>query len=252
MVIRLPSQYKLIKRDQVTSTNKVAREWAAKGEDMAPDGTIIWASEQTEGRGRRGRTWHSPPGNLYFSMILRPEIPLSQAGELGFVTSLALNDCLGTLSPAGHDISCKWPNDILLNGKKVAGLLLETESPGKQLDALIVGIGVNVASHPEGTEFPATSLRYEQFSSTVEETLAGFCKSFLNWTHRWLEEGFTPVRKNWLWRAKGMGEEITVRLANDTLHGRFKDIDETGALILQTDSGNKVIHSGDVFFGEGK
>jgi len=252
--VRLPTVYNLIELDQVDSTNKVAKVYADKGEDVYPDGTIIWAKEQTEGRGRRGRTWHSPPGNLYISLILRPEIPLKRAGEFGFIASLALSDSLGTLSPAGHEIFCKWPNDILLNDKKVAGLLMESHTHptlgGEHLDWLVLGIGVNIISHPEDTDFPATSLRFEQWSSTVEEALTGFSKSFLNWTNRWLNEGFEPVRKNWLWRAKGKGEPITVRLPNETISGRFIDLNEYGALVLETETGIETIHSGDVFFGQ--
>lgn len=246
---RLPSVYNLISLDSVGSTNDEARELARQGEDVAPDGTLVWAREQTAGRGRRGRKWSSPAGNLYTSLILRPDVPARDAAQLSFVAALALFDALGTLSEPGHQVHLKWPNDVLLQEKKVAGLLLESESSGDATpEWIIVGMGLNVGWHPEDTDFPATSLRFEHWSTTVEEALQAYARSFMLWANRWLDEGFDPVRKNWLWRAMGVGEAIEVRLETQTLNGVFKDLDADGALVLEQDGETRRIAAGDVYF----
>ncbi len=248
----LPSVYKLVSLDVVDSTNDEARRLAAEGEETAPDGTIIWAEEQTAGRGRRGREWVSPPGNLYCSLVLRPGVPAAKAAELGFVAALAIYDALGTIGEPGHQVHCKWPNDILLNDHKVAGILLEAETVGGPGDSnipewVILGLGVNVGVFPGDTDFPATSFRAESLNATVIDCLNAFARHFLKWTNAWLEDGFAPIRKNWLWRCHGLGEEIEVRLEGETLKGVFTDLDEDGALLLKTGDGMRKITAGDVF-----
>jgi len=246
---RLPSVYNLVSLETVTSTNDEARKLAAQGEEAAPDGTIVWALEQTAGRGRRGRQWTSPKGNLYTSLILRPEVPAREAAQLSFVAALGLYDSLGTLSDPGHQIHMKWPNDILLQEKKVAGILLESESSGDGgLDWVIVGVGLNVASYPEDAAYPATSLRAENWPTTVDQALEAYARSFLGWANRWVEEGFQPVRKTWLQRCMGLGEPLEVRLETETITGIFKDMDEDGALVLDQDGTERRIAAGDVYF----
>lgn len=247
---RLPAAYNLIALESVGSTNEEAKRLAAEGEVVAPDGTLVWAREQTAGRGRRGRTWISPPGNLYTSLVLRPEVPVQRMAELSFVAALAVYDALGSLGEPGHQVHLKWPNDILLNDKKVAGLLLETESAGKGEGAgwVVLGMGLNVGWHPDDSEFPATSLRYEEWPTTVEQALEAYARSFMMWATRWIDEGFDPVRRNWLWRCKGKGETIEVRLGNETLSGLFKDLDVDGALVLDHDGTTRRITAGDVYF----
>lgn len=246
---KLPSVYQLVSLESVDSTNEEAKRLAAKGEEEAPDGTLIWAKEQTAGHGRRGRPWSSPPGNLYCSLILRPEVTAQKASELSFVAALALFDALGTVGEPGHQVFCKWPNDILLNERKVAGILLEAETAGDgNPEWIVLGLGVNVAVFPGDTDFPATSFRAENWGATEVDCLEAFAKHFLSWTNKWLEEGFEPVRKNWLWRCIGKDEEIEVHLENDTLTGVFTDLDENGALLLKTAEGMRKITAGDVFF----
>ncbi|NQU62477.1 MAG: biotin--[acetyl-CoA-carboxylase] ligase [Rhodospirillales bacterium] len=246
---KLPSVYHLVSLDCVDSTNEEAKRLAALGEDETPDGTLVWAKEQTAGRGRRGRKWSSPPGNLYCSLVLRPEVSAGKASELSFIAALALFDALGTVGEPGHQVFCKWPNDILLNERKVAGILLEAETSGSgNPDWVVLGLGVNVAVFPADTEFEATSFRAENWGATEVDCLEAFARHFLSWTNKWLEEGFEPVRKNWLWRSIGQGKEIEVHLENETLTGIFTDLDETGALLLKTDEGERKITAGDVFF----
>ena len=246
----IPSLYNLIKYDTIGSTNAEAVTLANKGEDIVPDGTLIWSLEQTSGRGRRGRDWQSPKGNLYTSLILRPEVPLQKAAQLGFVASLAVYDALGNIGPAGHQVHCKWPNDVLLNEKKVAGILLESSGGTKvdHPDWIVLGMGLNVAWHPDNTEFPSTSLRFEAWPNSLNEVISAYTKSFLSWTNRWLDDGFAPIRKDWMWRCKGIGEEIEVRLENETLIGIFEDMEEDGALRLNVRGKTQRILAGDVFF----
>jgi BirA family biotin operon repressor/biotin-[acetyl-CoA-carboxylase] ligase len=248
---RLPAAYRLVALGTVDSTNEEARRQAVLGDVATPDGTLVWAETQTAGRGRRGRTWQSPPGNLYCSLVLRPECPVACAAELGFVAGLALYDTVGSLAIPGTSAHCKWPNDVLINERKAAGILLESESAGSGMpEWVILGIGLNVAHHPVDAEYPATSLHAEGSRDVgVIDALESFARHFLTWTNRWLDDGFAPIRQNWLWRAKGVGEEIVIRLERETLKGVFKDLDANGALILAgADSKTCRISAGDVFF----
>lgn len=244
---RLPSAYRLVAFERLGSTNEEAKRLAAEG---AEDGTLVWSGEQTAGRGRRGRSWHSPPGNLYLSLILRPDCVPATAAQLGMVAAVAVGDALGTIMPPLTEVLFKWPNDILVNGSKVGGILLESAaSRPESLEWLVLGLGINVESFPEGTEFPATSLCHESgHSVTVEEVLDGFCRSFLNWVNNWLEEGFVPVRQAWLERAWKKGEVIQARIEDEKIDGIFRGLDEDGALLLELPSGaRRRITAADVF-----
>jgi BirA family biotin operon repressor/biotin-[acetyl-CoA-carboxylase] ligase len=246
---KLPVAYNLISLDCVDSTNAEARRQAKLGEAITPDGTLIWAREQTSGYGRRKRSWYSPPGNLYCSLVLRPDINLTRAAEFSFIAALAVFDTLGSIGDAGHQVHLKWPNDILLNQRKVAGLLLETETRGENVaDWIILGLGLNISVFPGDTEFPATSLRAEGWSATETDVLEYFCRHFLKWTNIWMEDGFSPIRKNWLWNSYGKGDEIEIRLENKTLYGVFEDLDEDGSLLVRTNNGLCKTSAGDVFF----
>lgn len=249
---KLPPAYGLVAFDSIDSTNDEAKRLARGG---APDNTLVWARSQSAGRGRGGRTWLSPPGNLYLSIVLRPESPTHRAVELGFVAAVALGAAIEELVGPDPRLAFKWPNDVLFDGRKVAGILIEAESaaePGR-LDWMVLGVGVNVRSHPEETAFPATSLAGEGCPPVTAEALRdAFAAQFLAWRGRWQDEGFAPVRAAWLARAKGIGAQITVRLPNATLQGTFIDLDADGALLLGAGTGDadiRRISAGDVFFG---
>ncbi|MSO92169.1 MAG: biotin--[acetyl-CoA-carboxylase] ligase [Rhodospirillales bacterium] len=252
MTPSLPPAYRLVALETIDSTNAEAKRLAAQGEESAPDGTLVWALAQTAGRGRRGRRWESPEGNLYCSLILRPEVSVARAAELAFVAALAVYDTIGSLCSPGQSAACKWPNDVLLNGRKVSGILLESQSRADGgLDWLVLGVGINVESAPAQAEFPATALHREGDTHIgVVDVLEGFARHFLVWTNRWLDDGFRPIRENWLWRAAGKGETIRVRLDRETLEGTFEDIDERGALVLGLPGTVRRIAAGDVFFPE--
>lgn len=251
--LSLPAAYTPHVLDVCESTNDEAKRLAALGEDETPDGTLVWAREQTKGRGRRGRTWASPPGNLCFSLVLRPGVRAAEAAQLGFAAALAVYDALGAVVAPGHQAHCKWPNDVLLNGAKVAGILMEsagaagTEAP----EWIVLGAGLNVVwrPEPEDVEYPATSLRAEGIEDVdAQMILESFARHFMVWSRRWLEDGFAPLRENWLWRAHGRGEPIRVRAGGKEFSGRFNDIDASGALIVETETGPVTVAAGDVLF----
>ena len=246
----LPPAYRLVSLETVDSTNSEAKRLAALGEKEGEDGTVVWARQQTAGRGRRGRQWYSPEGNLHCSLILRPECQVETALQLGFVASLAICDAISRVAEPGHEVWCKWPNDVLLGDRKVAGILLESEASANTMPKWVVlGVGINVAHFPEDVEFPATSLSEEGCRDVDEvDLLEAFAQHFLTWVNRWLDDGFEPVRKHWLQRAKGLGEAIEVRLDNETLSGTFADLDDDGALILEVEGGGRRrITAGDVY-----
>jgi BirA family biotin operon repressor/biotin-[acetyl-CoA-carboxylase] ligase len=240
--VSLPPAYRLVALDRVDSTNEEAKRRAREG---AGEGTLVWAREQTRGRGRRGREWISPRGNLYLSLVLRPEVPQARHGELGFVAALALGETIDAFVPPLVELRYKWPNDVLVSGRKASGILLESESGAEWL---VLGVGVNVAHAPEGTETPATSLvEAGADEAGVAAVLDRFARLFLVWADRWRADGFAPIRAAWLRRAQGVGEMVRVRLPNETLEGRFADLDVSGALVLETASGRRLVTAGEVF-----
>jgi BirA family biotin operon repressor/biotin-[acetyl-CoA-carboxylase] ligase len=242
----LPDGFRLLHFPTIGSTNDEAKGLARQG---AAAGTLVWADEQTAGRGRRGRTWLSPPGNLYFSLVQRPRGAPADAAQLGFVAALGLGEALLALTGPGFRLSYKWPNDLLAGGRKLAGILLESETgAGERVDFVVIGAGTNLAFKPEDVEYPATSLAEQGFPEiTPAPLLEGFARHFAEWALRWHTEGFAPVREAWLARASGIGEDIRVRLERSTLTGRFHDLDQDGALLLDAAEGHHRIAAGEIF-----
>jgi len=236
---------RVIHYNTVSSTSDEARRLAREG---APEGTTVCALEQTAGRGRHGRFWVSPPGNLYASLIVRPDCPAGKAAQLGFLAALAIGDALRAKLPATVRLSYKWPNDVLLRGRKLAGILLESETTaGPDAAFVIVGIGVNLVSSPRKIEFPATSVAEEGLdppspSALLEEITI----HFQGWLRHWRMAGFAPVRTAWQAQAAFVGDLIRVRLQAATLHGRFLDIDDEGALLVETAAECRRISAGEI------
>jgi BirA family transcriptional regulator, biotin operon repressor / biotin---[acetyl-CoA-carboxylase] ligase len=232
--------------DVVDSTNEEAKRLAARGE-RGP----IWisAARQTAGRGRRGRAWDSPTGNLAATLMLRPERSASECAQLSFAAAVAACDALAGFAPSA-ELRVKWPNDVLADGRKIAGILLESAGNGPVPDYLAIGIGMNLAMHPEGTEFPATSLAaLGAAPPPPDDVLLALAAQFARWYGTWCTDGFAPVRDAWLARAKGLGTRIRARLATRETEGVFEGIDETGALLLRETGGLNRISAGEVFFG---
>ncbi len=236
----LPGFYALRHVADIDSTNDEARRQAASG---ARHGLVIWADRQSAGHGRQGRAWQSPPGNLYCSILLRPDRAAAEVAQLSFAAALAVCDAL----PAGLAPRCKWPNDVLVGGKKIAGILLESEASGAGVAWLIVGIGINIVNHPDGTETPATSLAALGTDTTPGAVLGELCRHFLRWYAMWHDRGFAPLREAWLARADRLGGDIRVRYGATETHGRFVDLDASGALVLENGEGRRHISAGAVF-----
>lgn len=244
--------FKLIVLDEVDSTSTMAKRLCAAD---AEDRTLVWAVRQTAGRGRLSRTWISPAGNLYVSLILRPEADATRATGLTFAAAVAVAEAVEALLGGQAPVRCKWPNDVLVGGRKVAGILLESStSAAGLLDWVVIGIGVNVASHPPDGEtmYPATSLAAEGAAGvSVEQALNGLCRHLDLWLRRWAEEGFAAVRRAWLDRAYGLGAAIAVRAGDEAvLEGFFRGLDEDGALILDQAGVRRRVTAGDVLPGQ--
>ncbi len=243
---QLGTFFNLVSLGEIDSTSAEARRRAAAG---AVDGTVIWAERQTAGRGRRGRAWVSPDGNLYVSFILKPECAPDVAAQLGFAAALAVAEAIRGFLPSTASIACKWPNDVLVDGRKIAGILLESQAAaGGGLDWIVVGIGINLATAPAETEFPATSLaatgRPDVFPSAM---LAALAASLQHWYEVWGRTGFASIRAAWLDLAYGLADPVRVRLDSETLEGRFGGLDVDGALLLEMPAGRRRITAGDVF-----
>jgi BirA family transcriptional regulator, biotin operon repressor / biotin---[acetyl-CoA-carboxylase] ligase len=236
--------YNVRKLDVTASTNDDAKKAAADGES---EGLVIWALQQTKGRGRMGRAWESPKGNLHASILLRPDCSIRQASHYVFVAALALHDAVRAQLTKSH-LTLKWPNDVLADGKKIGGILLETSTMGDKLDWLVVGIGLNAEHYPKESLYPATSLRVlGAVPAPLENTLETLLERFYHWKDTLEKQGFAGIRAKWLHHAqKG---RLSVRLPKETIEGEFADFDEQGNLVLQlADGSKKAIASGDVFF----
>jgi BirA family biotin operon repressor/biotin-[acetyl-CoA-carboxylase] ligase len=235
-----PAGYRRKGYAELDSTNEEARRLAEAGE-----ATPLWisATRQTAGRGRRGRAWDAPAGNLAATLLLRPEASQAVTGQLSFAAALAAAEMVQHLAPAAA-VTVKWPNDVLAEGRKIAGVLLEGGSGW-----LAIGIGVNLAHHPEGTRFPATSLPQLGIASpSCDQALTLLAARFAHWYDAWMESGFETLRTAWLERASGLGAPITARLPHETRQGLFEGIDASGALLLKEGTGVRAIAAGEVFF----
>ncbi|HET7084932.1 MAG TPA: biotin--[acetyl-CoA-carboxylase] ligase [Rhizomicrobium sp.] len=237
-----PKGFGQVRYEELDSTNSEARRLAEAGE---PGPLWISAARQTAGRGRRGRAWDSGQANLAATLLLRPSAPPATIGQLSFVAALAAADTASHFAPSAA-ISVKWPNDVLAEGRKLAGILLEGDV---QQGWLAVGIGINLASFPEGTEFPATSLAQLGLAPpSSENALTVLAMRFAHWYDGWMTNGFDTIRDAWLARAAGLGAPIRARLPAETCEGIFEGIDHSGALLLKQQGRLRAIAAGEVFF----
>jgi BirA family biotin operon repressor/biotin-[acetyl-CoA-carboxylase] ligase len=239
--------YRLIVRDEVASTMEEARRALGEGD---PGRLWIVAQSQNAGRGRHGRHWGSPPGNLYASLLLVAPCEPALAPQLGFVAGLALHDAAASVTGLAHPaLALKWPNDLLIGGAKASGLLLEGENRAGRFN-VVIGIGVNIASAPEGTPYPAAHLSAHAADATVERLLAALSDAWHQRFSAWsLPGGFGPIRAAWLERAAYLDETITMRLPEGPVSGRFLGLDPSGRLELETETGRRLIDAGDLYFG---
>ncbi len=247
---RLPDGFTLHHVETIGSTNDEAARLASIG---APSGTIVLADEQTGGRGRLGRPWRSAPGNLHASFLLRPDCALKAAGQLSLLAGLALSDLLIERGPEELDVKLKWPNDVLIDGAKVAGILLESAADRKGgLAHVIVGIGVNLVWAPDDAPYPVTSLAAAGFAPSSAGTwLCAYAAALSIRLDRWRRDGFAEIRQAWRGRSFGLGSRVRFQLNRRGVDGRLVDLAENGALLVECGDGSRhELTAGDVVFAD--
>ncbi|OQP85583.1 biotin--[acetyl-CoA-carboxylase] ligase [Rhizobium rhizosphaerae] len=234
--------------EEVSSTNATALAAARDGEG---GGLWITARRQTAGRGRRGRSWSSAEGNLYSSLMLIDPGPIALLHSLPLVAAVAAQQAVAAALPYGVEARVKWPNDILIEGRKAVGILLESEGLPDGRRAVVIGIGINVAEAPDHGLYPITSIREMGGTLSADEVFAHLFRAMAEGLALWDEgRGLAGIVAAWRQRAAGIGGRITVNLPNGSLSGVFEDIDEAGQLILRDEGGQRrLISVGDVFFG---
>ena len=261
----LRAGYRLESFPEVGSTNAEALAAARAG---GAGRTWFVSDRQTAGRGRRGRAWETPRGNLAATLLMTGQPDPAVAASLGFVAGLALDEALRAVAPslavrvaldglepggrgAGGRLRLKWPNDVLLDGAKLAGILLEGEGQADGSFAVAVGIGVNVTHAPEGLPYPAVALRNLGLPLDAPTLFAALSDAWAGLERLWADgSGFPLVRRLWLERAAGLGERVAIRIGGETLIGTFETIDETGRLVIHLPDGvRRTIAAGEVHFG---
>ena len=214
------------------------------------DPFVVVAASQTGGRGRQGRSWISPPGNLYASFALCDPAPVALAPQLGFVAGVALARTLRAKLGDDPRLGLKWPNDVVFAGAKLAGVLLESASLRSGGTGCVIGIGVNCVSSPAGLAYPATDLRTAgggdvELQDLLDDLAVAIDRELTRWDKG---SGFSAVRAAWIALASGLGEPISVHMPRATIHGIFREIDATGRLVVDTATGLATVDAGDVFF----
>ena len=259
----LAAGYRIFSYDTIGSTSTEAMALARAG-----DRGRVWLAslEQTAGHGRRGRHWQTPPGNLAASVFIRTTASIPRAATLGFVGGLALHDAMSALAPdlavsmaldhgetrgSNTRLALKWPNDLLASGKKVAGILLQAVDLAKGEVGVVAGIGVNVVAAPEGVPVPATSLHGLGNRIPAEELFSELAEAWVEHERRWDNgNGLDSIRRLWLERASGLGEEVAVRTDAGVTTGIFETIDEEGCLVVRARDGSaRRVTAGEVHFG---
>lgn len=216
--------------------------------------TWILAEHQSDARGRRGRSWVNPKGNLAATLVMRPEGPVDQIALRSFVAALALFDALVAVSGRAEGLALKWPNDVLLNGGKLAGILLESAGQGGRAAYLAIGVGVNLAQAPsvgeveEGAVGPVSLLSETGTSIGPDDFLTELAMAYAVHEARFMTYGFDPIRTAWLDRAARLGEVITARTGTRETTGTFETVDSAGNLVLRTAKVRVSIPAAEIYF----
>lgn len=241
--VSLPPGYRLVHFDEIDSTNAEALRQAARG-DAGP--TWYWADRQLQGRGRLGRNWVSEPGNLYASLLTCLSISPVRAGGLGIVVSLAVSETFKAFLPANVPLEVKWPNDVLVAGRKVAGILVESTSHGGSMQ-LALGCGLNLKSAPPHTRYGATALAEHAALVAPSAALERLAAELDRLLRRWNEgAGFDDIKEKWLRHARSLGKQIVLTSASGEIRGAFAGLGENGSLLLRNRSGLQEFHAGEV------
>jgi BirA family transcriptional regulator, biotin operon repressor / biotin---[acetyl-CoA-carboxylase] ligase len=235
---------------ELASTASTNAEALARARQGARGPLWIRAEQQTAGRGRHGRAWASPAGNLYASLLLTDPAPQQRAAELSFVAALALHDAISQCAPAvAEALRLKWPNDLLLNDAKLAGILIEAEGGNAAPLSVVIGLGVNCRSHPTDTAYPATNLAVHGVQITPSALLDALRRTMQARLQQWQGgAAFPSIRADWIARANGFGAPIHIRTGGRNLTGLFTDVDLHGRIVVtRADGISESVSAGEVF-----
>lgn len=238
-------QFRLECHEVLESTSTTLKQRAEAG---AAEGLAIQAFRQSAGRGRQGRGWESPAGNLYLSLLLRPVVPLREAPQWSFVAAVALAETIKTLLPEAAKLTLKWPNDLLLGGAKAAGILVETGvATNNALDWMCIGIGVNITSKPNLPDRATACLAEFLPAAPAPEILAAaLLQNLAHWHETRLAQGFTPICHAWLRHGPTMGAAVSVKRDGALIEGAFAGLSPEGALKLAKGSEVQLILAGEI------
>ena len=244
---RLPPQFEV---EALGRTGSVMRAALGRAADGAGEGTLVWAREQTSARTRRGKAWIGYAGNLHCALIIEPDYPNEEAWQLVYVNALAVGSAIAEMVSPMTGLRFAWPNRLLINDLLAARLDVATTDPTRDpYPALVLGASVNVAAHPPQPEPEEYNSIHASNAAdvTVVDVLEAYASHFLAWSSRWADEGFAPLRRAWRIRADGLGSHSEIPLIRGAIQGRLEDVDERGALVLDTDRGPRRITVGEYF-----
>ncbi len=245
--INIPQSFKLFVFDEIDSTNTEAKRRAAEG---CANKSVFWAKTQTKGRGRHTRSWISDNGNLFVSVLIKNMVDEEKLAQLSIIAAIAIGECIADIAPGDCDVKYKWPNDVLLNGRKVVGILLES-GIYQGTRWVVMGTGVNVDSHPPDSEvmYPASDLKHYGIEINSADLLSAYLHKLDTSLTPWQNNEIEKLMGIWRDRMAGLGQRIQIQLAEpQRISGIFKELSSEGAILLQTDEGElRQIISGDVF-----
>jgi BirA family biotin operon repressor/biotin-[acetyl-CoA-carboxylase] ligase len=241
--------YNLLIFDEIDSTNDEAKRLALAG---VKGDFVIWANTQTKGRGKDSRPWVSAHGNLHLSILLTPKANMAYNADLSLMVAVAVGEVLTNILPVKTKISYKWPNDILVEDKKISGILLESVIIGGQCRGLIIGVGINISAAPllpENDRYQATCIA-EYITSKIDSSIVinDFMKSFEFFLDAYKNYGISPIKEIWLQKCNDIGKKITIKIGEKEVSGIFSDMTKNGEIKLTLSSGEELsIASGEVF-----
>jgi BirA family biotin operon repressor/biotin-[acetyl-CoA-carboxylase] ligase len=241
--VRMPHGYRLRHLAEIDSTNAEAMRLSVAGE-RGP--LWIWSDRQLQGRGRQGRSWISEAGNLYATLLLTLEMPAAAAGSLSVAVSLAMLGVLRRFIGSPAKLELKWPNDVLIDGRKAAGILVESTMRGDGM-VFAIGCGLNLRSAPSGTRYGAAALGEHGVQVGPAEALEALAEEVDHLLQRWnAGAGFRDLRTEWLQSAQGLGDVVHVAVGGRTVEGYFEGLSDKGGLLLRNQAGLQELHAGEV------